>query len=62
MVKNVCIHTHTIPNEDEDAEDFEPVQPVRSNLQWGPRSTDKDQRTHMRDVQCTQQALNQPHQ
>ena len=53
------VHTCTIPNEDEDAEDFEPVRP---NLRWGPRSTDEDQHSHIRNVQNVQQTPNQPHQ
>ena len=56
------IHTYAIPNEDEDAEDFETVRPARPDLRWGPRSTDEEQRTFMRHTQINEQAINQSHQ
>ena len=37
------IHTYTIPNEDEDAEDFEPVR----KLWWRERSTNEDQQQYI---------------
>ena len=40
--KTFGVHTHTILNEDEDAEDFAPARPPREDLRWGTRSTDKD--------------------
>ena len=56
------LHTYAIPDEDEDAEDFEPVRPARPDLRWGPRSTDEDQRNHIREVRINQRELNQSHQ
>ena len=46
------MHTHAIPNEDEDAEDFEPVRKLR----WREQSTDEDQHQHISEVRNVQES------
>ena len=53
-------NTYTIPNEDDDAEDFAPVRPSRPSLRWGPRATDEDYSD--KTLQQSHRALTQPHQ